>query len=208
MHASKNSYNTLFLDIGGVLLTNGWETQSRKLAAKVFKIDFEELNNLHRMAFDTYELGKMTLDEYLDLTVFHKKRRFTRAQFKKFMFDQSQPYPEMLEFFQDLKVTHKLRIAAVSNEPKELNEYRIKKFKLNNIFDLYVSSAVVELRKPDREIYQVALGLSGVQKDQVLYIDDREMYIKVAEDLGIKSLHHTSYASTKRKLQALGLVLK
>src|SRR6266481_545842 len=88
---------TLFVDVGGVLLTNGWDKTSRKLAAQLFNLDFDEMEQRHHMTFDTYEAGKLNLDEYLHRTVFYQKRSFTRAKFQKFMFAQSKPYPQMIE---------------------------------------------------------------------------------------------------------------
>ena len=88
---------TLFLDIGGVLLTNGWDHHARKRAATNFKLDLAEMEDRHHLTFDTYEEGKLTLEEYLGRVVFYQKRPFSRAQFRRFMFAQSKPYPEMIE---------------------------------------------------------------------------------------------------------------
>ena len=111
----------LFLDIGGVLLTNGWDHQARNVAAKTFDLDLAEMEDRHHLTFDTYEEGKLTLEEYLGRVVFYRKRPFTRAQFRRFMFAQSKPYPEMIELIAQLKVRHGLKIAVVSNEARELN---------------------------------------------------------------------------------------
>src|ERR1700743_3164746 len=86
----------LFLDVGGVMLTNGWDRKSREAAAKQFSLDLDELNDRPRVPFDTYEAGKISLDEYLKRSVFYQDRPFTIEDFRKFMFGQSQPYPEMI----------------------------------------------------------------------------------------------------------------
>ena len=155
---SPGKIKTLFLDIGGVLLTDGWQTGSRKLAAKAFRLDFSETEERHRMVFDTYEEGKLTLEEYLTWVVFYKKRSFTRTKFRKFMFAQSKPYPEMVELVRQLKAKHGLKIIVLSNEARELNAYRINKFKLDGFVDAFVSSCFVHLRKPDADIFRLRPG--------------------------------------------------
>src|SRR5271166_4440594 len=120
----------LFLDIGGVLLTNGWDHDARKRAATNFKLELAEMENRHHLTFDTYEEGKLTLEEYLDRVVFYQKRPFTRAQFRHFMFAQSKPYPDMIELCARLKARYRLKIAVVSNEARELNAHRIRTFEL------------------------------------------------------------------------------
>jgi len=195
----------MFLDIGGVLLNDGWSHISSKLVAKAFGLNLEELNKRHNDALDTYELGKLTIEEYLSLVVFHKKRPFTQAQFRKFMFAQSKPYPEMIELVQRLKARYGLKIVVVSNEGHGLNEYRIRKFKLDKFVDSFISSCFVHLRKPDADIFRVALDTAQVSANQVIYIENTPMFVEVAERLGIRSILHTDYKSTRAKLSALGL---
>ena len=196
---------TLFLDIGGVLLTDGWSHGASKLAVKKFNLDFEELNKRHTEALDTYELGKFTLEEFLDRTVFHVKRSFTPAQFRKFMFAQSQPYPQMIELVRRLKTRYGLKIVIVSNEGRELNEYRIHKFKLDGFVDYFISSCFVRLRKPDADIFRVALDTVRVPANQVVYIENTPMFVEIAEGLGIRSILHTDYKTTCEKLSSFGL---
>ncbi len=150
----------LFLDIGGVLLTNGWDHQARKRAAVNFKLEWDEEEVLHHLMFDTYEEGKLALEEYLSRAVFTQERPFTRDQYREFMFAQSQPYPEMIDLFTRLKARHKLKIAVVSNEAREVNAYRIGKFKLNQFVDFFISSCFVHLRKPDADIFRLALDIA------------------------------------------------
>ena len=151
---------TLFLDIGGVLLTDGWDHHARKRAATNFKLEWAEMEDRHHLTFDTYEEGKLTLEEYLGRVVFYQKRPFTRAQFRRFMFAQSKPYPEMIELVAQLKVRHGLKIVVVSNEARELNAYRIRKFKLDGFVDSFISSCFVHLRKPDADIFRLALDIA------------------------------------------------
>ncbi len=195
----------MFLDIGGVLLTNGWDHQGRKLAAKTFDLDLDELEDRHHLTFDAYEEGKLTLEEYLGWAVFYQKRSFTRAQFSRFMFSQSKPFPQMIDLVRKLKVRHGLKIAVVSNEGRELNAYRIRKFKLDEIVDSFISSCFVHLRKPDAEIFRLALDIAQAPARQVVYIENTQMFVQIAEGLGIRSILHTDYRSTCAKLASLGL---
>jgi putative hydrolase of the HAD superfamily len=195
----------LFLDVGGVLLTNGWDRHARERAAKVFDLDPAEMDERHHLTFDTYEVGKLTLEEYLTRVVFYRDRPFTRDQFRSFMFDQSQPFPEMIELFNRLKVRHGLKIAVVSNEGRELTEHRIQKFKLNEFVDFFISSCFVHFRKPDTDIFRIALDIAQVPAGHVVYIDDRPMFVQVAEGLGIRGILHTDYDSTRAKLASFGL---
>jgi putative hydrolase of the HAD superfamily len=195
----------LFLDIGGVLLTNGWDHQARQRAATAFKLDLAEMEDRHHLTFDTYEEGKLTLEEYLERVVFHAKRPFTRAQFRRFMFAQSKPYPQMIELVRRLKVRHGLKIAVVSNEGRELNAYRIRKFNLDGFVGCFVSSCFVHLRKPDADIFRLALDIAQAPAHQVLYIENTPLFVQIAEGLGIQCILHTDFTSTCAKLASFGL---
>ena len=196
---------TLFLDIGGVLLTDGWDHHARKRAATNFKLELAEMEDRHHLTFDTYEEGKLTLEEYLGRVVFYQKRPFTRAQFRRFMFAQSKPCPEMIKLVARLKVRHGLKIAVVSNEGRELNAYRIRKFKLDGFVDSFISSCFVHVRKPDADIFRLGLDIAQTPARQVVYIENTPMFVQVAEGLGIRSILHTDYRSTCAKLASFGL---
>ncbi|HET6384845.1 MAG TPA: HAD family phosphatase [Armatimonadota bacterium] len=195
----------LFLDIGEVLLTDGWDHLARKRAAANFKLDWAKMEERHHLVFATYEEGRLTLEEYLGWTVFYEERPFTRDQFRDFMFAQSQPYPEMLDLITQLKASHGLKVAVVSNEARELNAYRIDKFKLDGFVDFIISSCFVHIRKPDVDIFRLALDIAYARPDQVLFIDNTPMFVQVAEGLGIRGIHHTDYTSTCAKLASFGL---
>ncbi len=195
----------LFLDIGGVLLTNGWDHHARKRAATRFKLELTEMENRHHLTFDTYEEGKLTLEEYLGRVVFHQKRSFTRAQFRRFMFAQSKPCTEMIELVRKLKAKYDLKVIVLSNEARELNAYRIRKFKLDGFVDSFVSSCFVHLRKPDADIFKLALDVAQTPALQIVYIENTPMFVQVADGLGIRSILHTDYRSTRAKLATLGL---
>ena len=195
----------LFMDVGGVMLSNGWDHLARKRAATNFKLDLAEMEARHQLTFDTYELGKLTLEEYLGRVVFYQKRPFSRAQFRRFMFAQSKAYPEMIELVARLKVRHGLKIVVVSNEARELNAYRIRKFKLDRFVDAFISSCFVHVRKPDADIYRLALDIAQVPVQQVVYIENTAMFVRIAEGLGIRSILHTDFKSTCAELASFGL---
>jgi putative hydrolase of the HAD superfamily len=197
---------TLFLDIGGVLLTDGWDHHARRRAAENFKLEWTEIEDRHQLTFDTYEEGKLTLEEYLDQVVFYQKRPFTRAQFQRFMFAQSKPYPEMIKLISPLKTKHGLKVVVVSNEARELNLHRIRKFKLDEFVDSFISSCFVHIRKPDPDIFRLALDIAQAPARQVVYIENTPMFVKIAEGLGIRSILHTDYESTHASLALFGLL--
>ncbi len=193
----------ILIDIGGVLLTNGWDTASRQHAAEKFGFDFAEVEKRHRFFFDLYEMGKVTLSEYVKWTVFYTKRSFGEAEFKEFMFAQSKPYEETIELFRRLKAKQGIKVGALNNEGKEMNDYRIEKFKLCEWIDFFVSSCSVHMRKPDPEIYKLALMLSQVKREKVLYVDDRELFVEMGTHLGIRSIRHVDYNTTANILDEL-----
>ena len=202
---TTNQIITLFLDIGGVLLTNGWDRNTRTRAAEKFSLNYEEMNERHHLTFDTYEEGKLSLDEYLKRVVFYQPRDFTPDVFKAFMYAQSQPFPEMIELMHGIKTKHGLQVAAVSNEGRELTVYRVQQFKLGTFIDFFVSSCFVHYRKPDVDIYRIALDIAQVHPEQVVYVDDRPMFVEVAQELGIHGIVHTSYQATSKALEQFGL---
>jgi putative hydrolase of the HAD superfamily len=195
--------NILFFDIGGILLTNGWGHESREEAAKIFGLDYEEVDDLHTFIFNVYEAGSVDLDEYLDTVIFNHPREFTREDFKKFMYDQSKELPHMLAWLKEWKKDCGFRIISINNEGKELNDYRIKKFKLHEVFDAFVSSCEVGIRKPDPKIFKLAMGIAQALPQQCVYFDDRKMFALAAQKLGIRAYQHTNFESTKKILEEL-----
>jgi putative hydrolase of the HAD superfamily len=196
---------TLFLDVGGVLLTDGWDHHARKRAAMKFKLELAELEDRHHLTFDTYEEGKLTLEEYLDRVVFYEERPFTPAQFREFMFAQSKPFPKMIELVRRLKARYGLRIVVVNNEARELNSHRIRKFKLDAFVDSFISSCFVHVRKPDADIFRFALDIAQTPARKIVYIENTPMFVQIAEGLGIRSILHTDYVSTCAQLASFGL---
>ena len=195
----------ILVDIGGVLLTDGWDRHARKRGAEHFNLDLTEMEDRHRMTFDTHQLGKMSFDEYLSLVVFHQERPFSRAEFRRFMFDQSKPYPEMIQLITQLKARYGLKVGVLSNEGRDLNAHRIHTFRLNQFVDFFVSSCFVHLLKPDMDIFRLALDIAQTPAAQVAYIENTAMFVDIGTALGMRGILHTDVASTREKLQALGL---
>ncbi len=196
----------LFLDIGGVMLENGWGHEKRKRAADLFGFDIDALNERHHLTFDTYEEGKLTLDTYLDRVIFYERRSFSREDFKEFMF-RTGSYPEMIALFRDLKKKYGIKIVAVSNEGRELTARRVGDHGLAGFIDFFIVSCYVHFRKPDEDIYRIALDAAQVPPENVVYIDDRGLYVEVARTLGVNGIHHVDYAATARALAEFGLSL-
>jgi len=205
---NERRITTIFLDIGGVLLTNGWDRYMRRSAAEKFDLDFDEMDERHHLTFDTYEEGDLSLDEYLSRVIFHSRRRFTREDFKAFMFDQSKPHSDMIELISGLKSQYGLKIAAISNEGRELTVYRVKKFELGSFIDFFISSCFVHFRKPDLRLYRLALDCAQVTADESIYIDDRSMFVEVAGEIGLAGIHHRGFNITREQLEAFGLISK
>lgn len=199
-HLKTGAIKTLFLDIGGVLLTNGWGHESRKLAAEKYGLDLVDFEERHELVFDAYELGKMTLDEYLNMVVFFQKRAFSAKEFKAFMFEQSKALDGHIDFFKELKRMHLLKVIAVSNEGREINEYRINQFGLDTLFDAYVSSCYVHLHKPDIDMLKMACDISHTPPEQALYVDDNCMMADLASIFGLHSLQFQGIDNAKEFL--------
>ncbi|OLN30876.1 hypothetical protein DVDV_0320 [Desulfovibrio sp. DV] len=195
---------TLFCDVGGVLLTNGWDRQARAEAARTFGLDAAETDERHHLTFDAYEEGKLSLDEYLDRTVFYTPRAFDKGTFRDFMLSRSKPLADMLSYVRGLKTRYGIKIVIVNNEGRELNQYRIKAFGLECFVDAFVSSCFVHMRKPDADIFRVALDIAQTDPADAAYIDDRAMFVEVAATLGIRGVVHRDAAATAKALMAYG----
>ena len=193
-----------FIDIGGVLLTDGWAHDSRKYVVEAVGIDLAEFELRHHQTFDTFEEGGITLSEYLKRTVFYTKRAFTEKRFRDLMLSQSKPYPQMLNLFRRLKKMNHLKLVAVSNEGRELNAFRIKQFALDRLIDTFVSSCFIHRRKPDADVFRLALDLVQVDPASVVYLDNISMYVEIARTLGMHGIHHTDFSSTSTCLAKLG----
>jgi len=197
--------NALFWDVGSVLLTNAWDRTERIKAFEHFHLDADEFHARHEMVVSSFERGKITLDEYLDRTVFYKERPFTREAFRDFMFSLSQPFPQVLQFAQALANSGKYFMGTINNESRELNDYRIEEFALRKMFRLFVSSCFVGLRKPERDIYRLALEITQFPAQQCCFIDDRALNLECAAQLGMHTIQMQSLEQLQAVLKQLGI---
>jgi putative hydrolase of the HAD superfamily len=197
----------IFWDVGGVLLSNAWDREQRERALEHFKLDETEFADRHEMVISSFERGKISLDEYLQRTIFYRKRAFTPAEFREFMCSLSQPFPDVLELARGLAKSAKYLMCSINNESRELNEYRIRKFGLSGIFMLFLSSCYVGLRKPEEGIYRLALDVTQKLPEQCCFVDDRALNLEAAERLGIHTIRMESAQQLRRELQNSGVEL-
>ena len=199
-----SSIKVILLDIGGVLLTNGWGHVARQAAAEAFKLDYAEMNKRHDLIFNIYEEGRVTLNDYLDTILFYEPRPFSKEDFRQCMFQQSKPLPIMLDWLIAWKAQRPhLRVFSLNNEPKDLHQHRVDHFNLKRLYDGFVASCDVGLRKPDPKIFQMAVGIAGVQPHECLYIDDREVLVMAGRKTGLQAWQHQSVEATTAFLQTL-----
>ncbi len=191
---------TLFWDIGGVILTNGWDRGSRKEAANTFHLDWEEFQDRHDLSFPAFDSGQITLNEYLDRTLFYRPRGFTREEFTAFMFAQSNEFPETRAILDKLTSSRKYFVGAINNEPLELNQYRIEAFDLRRNFLVFFSSCYVRSRKPEELIFRVALEVTQRKPEQCLFIDDRLLNLEAPRRLGMNTIHHQNPEQLRSEL--------
>lgn len=189
MNDSVTRLDTLFFDIGGVCLTNGWDTDARLAAAAHFVLDVEETEDRHQARADGFERGQLSLDAYLDHVVFHRDRTFSRDAFIAFMRSRSEPHSASLSVIGRLASDRLYRLATINNESREVNRYRIETFGLGQIFSEFFSSCYLGVRKPDARIYKIALEVMQADREASLFVDDREENVAGAEAVGLRALH-------------------
>lgn len=196
---------TLFWDIGGVILTNGWDTRSRREAASTFRLDWEEFHERHDLSFPAFDSGNVSLNEYLDRTLFYRPRGFTREEFTAFMFAQSKEYPESRAVLDAAARTGRYFIGAINNEPLELNEYRIEAFGLRRDFQVFFSSCYLHARKPEEMIFRIALEVTQRPAQECVFVDDRPLNLENPRRLGMNTIHYQSAAQLRQDLQRHGV---
>jgi len=201
-------FRVLYSDIGGVLGTNGWDTGVRDRAATHFRVDPTEIQARHRLMFDSFERGFITFESYIRHVFFGSPRDFTFEQVRDFTFSQSVPWPENIAFFANIRRLNNLKLALISNEGEAITGYRVEKFGLRELADFLVVSHCVHSRKPDPEIWRLALDLAQVKAEECVYVDDREMFVTIAAELGFTAVQHTSLEDTKQRFLELGLAVE
>lgn len=197
--------NAIFWDVGGVLLTNAWDHNQRRQAMEKFQLDETEFEDRHEMLVSSFERGKITLTDYLERTVFYRSRPFTVDEFRAFMFSLSQPYSEVLDLARSLSSSGRYLMGTINNESRDLNDFRIRQFKLRDIFDVFVSSCFVRLRKPEEAIYRVALEVTQMPAEQCCFIDDRALNLDSAKRLGMSTIRMESAQQLQGELNRLGV---
>jgi putative hydrolase of the HAD superfamily len=203
---SHPRYRMLYSDIGGVLGTNGWDSRLRQSLCAEFGLDFQEIERRHHLMFDSFERGFLTFEEYLARVIFFIPRAFALEQVRNFTFTASVPWPKNIEFFRRVRTANSLGFALISNEGQGITSHRVNKFGLKQLCDFMVISHFTGLRKPDREIWRLALDLAQAQASESIYVDDREIFVDAASDLGFTCVHHTTLESTRERFAALGLL--
>jgi len=197
--------SAIFWDVGGVLLTNAWDHAQRQLALQQFHLDQEEFDGRHQMLVSSFERGKISLDEYLDRTVFYRSRPFTREAFRDYLFALSQPDNEALALAKELADSGRYLMSTINNESREINLYRIQTFGLREIFTLFVSSCFVGLRKPEEGIYRLALELTQKAPEECCFVDDRALNLETAARLGMRTIRFGDARQLRQELQEMGV---
>ena len=195
----------LFWDNGGVILTNGWDREARKRAADKFHLDWDDFSDRHELMLNAFETGQATLDQYVQRTVFYRPRDYKPDDFKAFMFAQSQPFPEALAFCGKIAAQREYIMAALNNESREINEYRITQFKMKDYFEVFFSSCYLGVRKPDIQIYRRVMEITQRKPSACVMIDDRELNLECARELGLQTIHVKNLEQLKQDLAKLGV---
>lgn len=196
---------TIFFDIGGVLLTDGWGHDSRRAAAEQFGLDWDDYSDRHEKVAHAIETNRTTLERYLDRAIFYRPRPFTREAFRDYVFAQSQPKPDSIEVARQLAASHKYFMATINNEILELNLYRIERFGLRRYFSAFFSSCFLGLRKPDEAIYRTALQVTQRRPAECIFIDDREVNLECPREFGLATILFQDAAQLRQDLQQNGV---
>ncbi len=197
-------FDVILFDVGGVLLTNGWDRAERAAAAERFQLDAQELETRHAKVAGAWERGEIDRDQYLDSVVFYEPRSFSRDEFFDFILAQSHVLPNgALPILAKISAANHAMLGALNNEARETNEFRFGKFELRRYFKVALSSCYVGLRKPEPAIYRRALDILGSRPHRTLFIDDREENVAGAKAEGIKTIRFTGADALKKELQQL-----
>ena len=197
-------FDVILFDIGGVLLTNSWDHKERSTVAEQFKLDRDALESRHAKAFEAWERGELSLDEYLDAVIFYEPRSFSREELFTAMCAQSKELPNgALCILNELAASDKCRIGALNNEARETHEFRVNKFGLHKLFKYTFTSCYMGLRKPDPKIYLRSLGILGDTPERSLFIDDRLENVAAAAAVGMKAIRFTGEADLRHQLGTL-----
>lgn len=197
-------FDAILFDVGGVLLTNGWDHRERAAAVEHFHLDAEDLEARHLSIFAAWERDAVGLDAYLDAAVFYKPRPFSRSAFFEFVLSQSKLLNDgALSILREIAASDKCMIGALNNEARATNDHRFSKFGLREYFQVAFSSCYLGVRKPDPAIYRRALDILGVPPERVLFIDDRQQNVDGAAMAGMRTVRFQGEAALRAKLAEL-----
>jgi putative hydrolase of the HAD superfamily len=191
----------VFFDIGGVLGSNGWDREQRHRAVERFDLNADDFQWRHEEVVGEWEEGRITLDEYLDIAVFYTQRPFTRKEFVDFMYSQSVPDTATVQIARALSADSRYTLMTLNNESEELNVYRIETFGISQVFEAFLSSCWLGVRKPIRRFYSRALGIAHAEPSSSLFIDDRQQNLTPAITLGMNVIHFTSASQLRSDLE-------
>ncbi len=200
-----NQVGVLLFDVGGVLGTNGWDRVHRRVVCERFGLDWEEFTDRHELVVAAFEEGGLTIDEYLDRTIFYRERGFARHEFVAAMLAGSRADAEMLRFATDLAATGHYTMATLNNESRELNEHRIGLFGLRDLFPFFLTSCYLGMRKPNPEMYELAIDVTQRRADECVFIDDRPVNVECAERVGMTAITFVGIDSLREELAAVGV---
>ncbi|MGP8269600.1 MAG: HAD-IA family hydrolase [Terracidiphilus sp.] len=197
----------MLFDVGGVLLTNGWDQRERTAVIGHFQIDLAAFEALHKDYYDAWERASLSLTEYLNATVFYEPRSFSRDEFFAFMLTQSKPQPDgALGILKELAASNQCLLGALNNEARETNKYRFDHFGLRELFKVALSSCYLGLRKPEPAIYRRALDILGRPAERILFIDDRAENVAGAAAAGLKAIRFQGAEALRRELASLAVL--
>jgi hypothetical protein len=191
----------IFFDIGGVLGSNGWDHEQRERAVAQFDLNAEDFEWRHKEVIGEWEEGSMTLDEYLEVAVFHTRRTFSREEFIQFMYSQSIPDEATITIARQLSRQAGYTLMTLNNEAEELNRHRIEKFGISQIFEAFLSSCWLGVRKPLRRFYNRGLGIAHADAATSLFIDDRQQNLISAGTLGMNVILFRSASQLRSDLE-------
>ncbi len=194
---------TILWDVGGVLLSNGWDHLARGRAVRTFDLQAEDFEERHQRVIEAFECGRLSLDGYLDHTVFWTARNFSRREFRDFMFAQSEAQPAAIDLASQVARAGKARMSTANNESLELNRYRIASFGLDGLFESFFSSCYLGVRKPDPRFFSAIGGILGEKLDECVFIDDREENVAAAREAGLETIHFVGVRALEQELRAL-----
>jgi putative hydrolase of the HAD superfamily len=200
-------FDVILFDVGGVLLTNGWDHGERAAAMEHFHLDGAAFETKHATCNDAWERDAISLEAYLNTTVFYEPRSFSQDDFFAFMLTQSQGLADgALGILAELAASDKCLLGALNNEARETNEYRFKQFGLLEHFKVSLSSCYLGLRKPDLAIYRRGLDIVGRPAERVLFIDDRPENVASAISAGMKGIQFHGGELLRQELVTLGVM--